>query len=377
MPRQPSVPTVERLQRHDGVHEHERRGDCGHGIAQLPGNQVHHVEHLRQERLYPQHAQHAPHCHEHAVRASIDREERARVVPGHRAECGFHKPADEELERAANHGAHQKDHRHRFVMEAVERHGHEHCAHAVDGRERPEQHARAILVLAGNNDDEVIYHFNDQAQHATDHENPEHVEEVERDIAAPCRVQAERSLLRLVARLHVAELALQLALLGKRRIDVARHEEQEHDDDQCRHDMDIGTVKHDVAGERHRRKRHEDLGGKRGIASFIAEKAHTQQDEQHQHSRLGKDENHRHGKGRERLFGKAARLQKLHDDDNRENTAWDGDRPAHDAQHAEHLQQQGHLRLRLACGIDRTTFGRDHLFPFPMRHDAPFSNAAR
>ena len=92
---------------------------------------------------------------------------------------------------------------------------------------------------------------------------------------------------------------------------------------------------------------------------------------------MGKDENHRHGKGRERLFGKAARLQKLYDDDDRENTAWDGDRPAHDAQHAEHLQQQGHLRLRLACGINRTTFGRDHLFPFPMRHDAPFSNAAR
>ena len=48
-------------------------------------------------------------------------------------------------------------------MEAVERHGHEHRAHAVDGGERPEQHTRAILVLAGNDDDEVIHYFDDQA----------------------------------------------------------------------------------------------------------------------------------------------------------------------------------------------------------------------
>ena len=141
--------------------------------------------------------------------------------------------------------------------------------------------------------------------------------------------------------------------------------------------MDIGAAEHDIADKCHRCKRHENLGGERSIAPFIAKKTHAQQDEQHQHSRLGNNENHRHGKGGERLLGKAARPQKLHDDDDRKHTARDGDHPAHDAQHAEHLQQQGHLRLRLACGIDRATFGRDHLFPFPMRHDAPFSNAAR
>ena len=141
--------------------------------------------------------------------------------------------------------------------------------------------------------------------------------------------------------------------------------------------MDIGAAEHDVADERHRRERHEDLGSERGITALVAEKTHAQQDEQHQHSHLGNNENDRHGKGGESLLGKAARPQKLHDDDDCKHTARDGDRPTHDAQHAEHLQQQGHLRLRLACGIDRAALGRDHLFPFPMRHDAPFSNAAR
>ena len=141
--------------------------------------------------------------------------------------------------------------------------------------------------------------------------------------------------------------------------------------------MDIGAAEHDIADERHRRKRHENFGGQCGIAPFVAEKTHAQQDEQHQHSRLSSNENHRHSKGRESLLGKAARPQKLHDDDNCKHTARNGDRPAHDTQHAEHLQQQGHLRFRIACGIDRAAFGRDHLFPFPMRHDASFSNAAR
>ena len=141
--------------------------------------------------------------------------------------------------------------------------------------------------------------------------------------------------------------------------------------------MDIGAAEHDAADQRHRGKRHENLGGKRSITPFIAEEPHAQQDEQHQHSRLGSNENHRHGKGRERLIGKTARPQKPDDSDHREHAAWDGGHPTHDAQHAEHLQQQGHLRFRSTRYIVRAIANDDCFFPFPVRHDAPSSNVAR
>ena len=101
-------------------------------------------------------------------------------------------------------------------MEAVERHGHEHGAEPVDGRERAVEHAGAVLVVSRVHHHEMVDGLNDEAEHAADHENPEQVEEVELDEAFARLVASQRAVLGALARLHVAQFALQRALFGER-----------------------------------------------------------------------------------------------------------------------------------------------------------------
>ena len=208
------VPAIEREQREAAVRDHERRAHRGHRVAPVPGYEVHDLEHPRQKELDPHDAEHAPHGHEHAVRAPVDRQERARVVPGDDAEGELHEPAGEVLERASDDGAHQEDEHDVLVVEAVERHGHEHGSEPVDRRERPEQKPGAVLVVAGVDHGEVVGRLDGEPQHAAYDEYPEQVEEVEGDEPLARLVAAERAVLGLLARFHVAQFALQLALLG-------------------------------------------------------------------------------------------------------------------------------------------------------------------
>ena len=111
-------------------------------------------------------------------------------------------------------------------MEAVEEHRHQHAATAVNGRERAEQQAGAILVAAEY--DEVEDGLDNEAQDAAHHENPEQVVEVQGDVALAGRVQPQRACLGGLAVFLVAQVAMQPALLGKGGVQVGLQRHHQH-----------------------------------------------------------------------------------------------------------------------------------------------------
>ena len=274
---EPSVPAVERDEGHDSVEQHERGANQRHGVAPFPGDQVDHVEHNGQKELDPNHAERSPHAHELEVRAASDAEKRARVVPGARAERELEEPADEILERPADHGAHDEDHDDVGLVETVERDGHQNGAEPVDRRERPPEHAGSDLVDAGVDDEHVVDRLDGVAHHAGDDEDPKQVEEIERDVSAARFIAAERSLLELLERLHVAQLALKLPLVGKGRIDVSeRRDEQDGGEHVPR-----GVVGHADQHERAEAPRHQKHDDELGRLTRPASFEHDEPDAEH------------------------------------------------------------------------------------------------
>ncbi len=54
-------PAVERLERHDAVHQHEGGDHGGQRVAHLPLNKVDELEQARQAELHPEHTEGDPH----------------------------------------------------------------------------------------------------------------------------------------------------------------------------------------------------------------------------------------------------------------------------------------------------------------------------
>ena len=133
--------------------------------------------------------------------------------------------------------------------------------------------------MAGVDHDEVVHRLDAQAQDAAHHEYPEDVEEVEGDVAFAGFVAPERAILGGLARLHVAQLAAQLALLGKRWVQVALHHDEEHGHDAVGDQAPAQAGQHDVA--QHHAHKHGDhgVGDLRGVAALVAQQADAEHGE--------------------------------------------------------------------------------------------------
>lgn len=248
-------PAVERLQRHDAVDEHECGDRRGERIAHLPGDQVDELEKPGQAQLDPEQAERAPHEHERRGRAPGEQDRHGighagqqliGVAPRDGAERRLHPPAHRRLENAADDGAHQEDDDEALLVKPVERDGEQHGAKAVDGAERPEQQAGAVLVDARFDVHHVEDDLDDEPEHATHHEDPEQVEEVQLYVALAREIAAEHAARRRHAVLQVAQVALELAFLAQGRVDARREAGEDAELDGRADEVHADALEHDV-----------------------------------------------------------------------------------------------------------------------------------
>ena len=158
-------------------------------------------------------------------------------------------------------------------MEAVERHSHQHRAHAVDGTKGPEQQSGTVLVNARVHYQHVIHGFDNKTEHAAHHEYPEQVEEVQGDVTASGGIKAERAVLCLLPGLHVAQLAAQLTLAGERGVEVGLHDDQEHRHHGMGDDVGSQAVEHDGADDDVGQNEYHGLGAMGGMLAFVPQQA--------------------------------------------------------------------------------------------------------
>ena len=277
--RQSLVPAVECLQRHDAVHQHEQGAERGERVAELPRDEIDELQEARQAELDPHETERTPHAHEERARAATEdhrdgvgeeAEDRgAAVVPRRGTETHLHEPCGRRLEEAADDGAHHENDDGVRLVEAVERHRHEERAETVDGREGTEEQAGAVLVHAGFHHDHVVDRLDDEAKEAAHHEDPEEVEEVELDEALAFDIAAEHTDFGCLAVNHIAEVALQLALLAKR--GVYGDGKRDHDDqlDRIGDDARIKTREHELEQDLHDGRGDEHMRDAHGVTAPV------------------------------------------------------------------------------------------------------------
>ena len=102
----------------------------------------------------------------------------------------------------------------------VEQHGDDHHAEAVNRRERPPQEACAILVFAEQH--EMVDGLDHQTEHTTDGEQPEQIEEIQRNIALAGQIAASHTLgsgvFVCATGIHTSQRELETTFLTQRRI---------------------------------------------------------------------------------------------------------------------------------------------------------------
>ena len=202
-----------------------------------------------------------------------------RVAPRDHAKRGLHKPAHEHLKACAEQCAHQENNEGVLFIEAVEHHGHEHGAKAIDGAEGAKQHAGAILVHARVVDGHVPDVLGDQAQNAADEEYPEQVEVVELDVALAGLIAAEHALGGGIAVEHLLQAALQLALLAQCGIDGGRKRDEDDELDGGTQQEESDTLEHHVDQKLDDGERDEDIGQACGIAALVLDEVQAKDDQ--------------------------------------------------------------------------------------------------
>ena len=219
-PRHTGIPGVKRHQRHHAIHKDEHETHQRQRIADPPRNALDQSQQSRQNQLDPDQTKDAPEEHVLAGRAPVDRKPLPRVIPCADAERHLHEPAGEIFERTADHSAGAEDQQPIRLPQMVEQHSDNHHAEAVDRREWPPQEARAVLVFAEQ--DEMVDGLDHQTEHATDREQPEQIEEIQRNIAFAGQIAAGHTLgsgvLIRAAGVHAPQRELQPALLPQRRV---------------------------------------------------------------------------------------------------------------------------------------------------------------
>ncbi len=220
------VPAIEGKKRHDDVHEHEQRKHRRDDIAAVPGNHIDELKDSRQACAHPPEPQQSPANHVRDVGAPVEVKGFTRIIPGQDAKCKLEEPAHREFECAADNRGSQKGNDDALLAEAVERNRKQHGAHAIDGTEGSPQHAGSVFEHARiqNWANDAFHH---KAKNGRDHENPEQIEEVERDVAFARLVEAKGSLLGIHLVLKLRLLDLLATFFHKRRIEVGGHNEHE------------------------------------------------------------------------------------------------------------------------------------------------------
>ena len=359
----PLEPTVQRAQRHHGVHQHKHGDHRGQRVAHLPGDEVDDVQQARQDELDPHQTEHAPDAGERRARAPLEEQgHRVRqaedggtgVIPGHRAEGELHEHADRGLEHAADHRAHQKDDDRVRAVEPVERRRQQHGAHAVDGRERAEEQAGAVLVDARVDHHHVPDDLQYQTNQAGDHEHPEQVEEVQLDIAVALDVTTEHALLGGGAVLQVAQSALQLALLLERWVHRGGERQQNGQLHGRADELGAHAIEHDVAEQLPQRDDHERVGPDSGVAAPVLKERPAQVDKADgaNQGQDGADDAHDYGQ-RGVVVGK--RVFRVGEDGQQDQRVEDGEQrhghhTDHQTEHAVYLDDQRQSALLLRRG---------------------------
>ena len=188
---------------------------------------------MRQNQLHPHQTEYSPEKHVFAGCTPINRQPLTRVIPRANTERNLHEPAGEIFERAANHRARAENQHPIRPPQVVEQHRQNHRAKTVDRRERPPQKTGAILPFAEQHI--VVQRLHHQTKHATDHKQPEQVEEIQRNVALASQITAchtlRNSRLILAARIQTTKREPQTSFLAQRRIsrDMQRNQyEQLH-----------------------------------------------------------------------------------------------------------------------------------------------------
>ena len=245
-------------------------------------------------------------------------------------------------------------------MEAVERHGHQHRANAVDGAKRPEQQSSPVFVNAGVHHQHVIDGLDDKAKHAAYHEYPEQIEEVQGDVAATGGIKAERAVFRLLPGFHVAQLAAKLALAGERRVKVGLHDDQEHRHHGMGDHVGSQAVEHDGADDDGGQDEYHGLGASCGMFAFVSQQADAEDGEHGGQCRVQHRFHHIDDHGGGGGFDvKVAGGECQHHGDDGDRQKHRGSSACHKAQHAEYLHRQGK-----AFAIDGVSVGSES-FPYP------------
>ncbi len=182
------------------------------------------------------------------------------------------------------------------------------------------------MPLARHHEQEVHDLLHDEPQHAGNHEDPEQVEEVQRDVALTRRVAPEGAVLALFVLLGFAGLAVGAALF-------------QHD--QVEGKVDAHARQHDGAQAAQDEQHVQPVGQKRRPAPLVAQKPYAEDDERrsqgHEHRQMqegnhdGGDPLAAHGAGAEHGHGLIDGLA----------NAGQRHAGAHDEQHAEHAQHRG------------------------------------
>ena len=144
------------------------------------------------------------------------------VIPGNNTKRYLQEPGDGHFEKRSDACTHHKDDDRVLFIKAVERHRHEQGAKTVDRRERAKEEAGSILINTRLHHNHMPDGLKHQANNATCDKYPEQIEEVEANEPLACLVTAKHGIACGLAIDHVAQAALQLALLAKRWIDGDR-----------------------------------------------------------------------------------------------------------------------------------------------------------
>ena len=179
----------------------------------------------------------------------------------------------------------------------VEQHGDDHHAEAVNRRERPPQEACAILVFAEQH--EMVDGLDHQTEHTTDGEQPEQIEEIQRNIALAGQIAASHTLgsgvFVCATGIHTSQRELQTTLLTQRRIGGDMQGDQ-HDKLDSRADKvqakPLQRQRQQAFGER---KRNQQVRPLRDVPAFVPEKQHAEHRQarggDHQHDRVNRRQN--------------------------------------------------------------------------------------
>ena len=204
-----------------------------------------------------------------------------------------------------------------------------------------------------------------EAEDAADHEHPEHVEEVQGDVAPARSVTAQRAVYLRGSVLVLPQPELKEALLAQRRVGIRLEREQDEHVGERDDQFGAEAPEHEAAYEVDSLESDHDAAEQRRLLMLAAEEPHAQHEEQHGKDDGDQDEDRSHDERGERRMARHLELREVEpvaderdEDEHREHHADDLHDACDDREHAEDADQEG-IPLTLMLGSD----GLRHIDP--------------